>query len=210
MLAMPGRGSGVPLTGGGVPANLPSPALEWLWQHFRDVRRPDVLDCGPLRTVTANILLRRCGKLYIADLVSPVQSNDARLWDRSGKVPVFLVEDFLAPPPNIPPASLAVILCWHLFDLVPKDSLPAVVERLFACLRPGGMLFCLLREPYLPTGADANFWLLDMKTIASDGDGKRAFPYPVLTTSQLEKLFPGGRLKTFLTRSGRREILVLK
>ncbi len=195
---------------GGSASPLSSPALEWLWQYHRDVRRPHLVDCGVVRTATMDILLRRCGKLYVADLLSPLQSDDPKYWDRSGKVPVFLIEDFLTRVPPIPSGSIAAAFCWHLFDLIPRDGLPKIVDLLFSLLQPGGLIFCLLREPYLPTGADTDFRFENLTTLGTVGQANRHFPYPVLTTRELEKLVPAGSVKTFLTRSGRREVLVMK
>src|SRR5215467_10813990 len=80
---------------------IASPALEWLWNYLNDVGRPHVLDCGSFQASTAEILLRRCGKFYVADLMAPLLKNDSRFWQRSGKTQIFRTDDFLAQLPNV-------------------------------------------------------------------------------------------------------------
>jgi hypothetical protein len=189
---------------------IQSPALEWLWKYLGDVARPSILDCGAIKPQTVEVLLRRGTKVYVADIVSPLQRDDPRFWDRSKKVAVFLTEDYLAQVPAIPAGSLNAIFCWHLMDLLPREALPLVMERLFPCLRPGGVLFCLLREPYLKEGADSIWWLENLASLNAGVQEGKPFPYPVVSGRDVERLLPSGSLKSFLTRSGRREVLVLR
>jgi len=186
-----------------------SPALDWLWKYLADVPRPLILDCGPVKPPTVDVLVGRGAKLYVADLVSALQQDHPQFWDRTKKVPVFLVQEFLAQMPPIPAASLNVICGWHLLDLLPREALQPTVERLLACLQPGGVFFCLLREAYLKTGADQVWWLESLTGLAAT-DAAKPFPYTVVSGRDLERLLSGGSLKSFLTRSGRREVLVLK
>lgn len=191
-------------------ASAPSAALEWLWQQLRDVRHPDILDCGPVSQATVDVLLRRGAKLYVADLITTARGNKETFWDRRGKTPVFLLPDFLAQLPDIPAESLSVVLCWHLLDLLPREVLPGLVDRLFRYLRQGGALFCLLREPYLPAGAEMLWWFENLTILAASGEGNRPFLYPALSNREMERLVPSGSVKTFLTRSGRREVLAVR
>ena len=187
-----------------------SHGLEWLVQHLRDVRRLSVLDCSPISPATLQVLLARDAKLYAADLITPLFQSEARLWDHSGKAPVFLVKDFLTQLPVIPQRSLAAILCWNLFDLAPHDALPEIASKLFSLLRPLGALFCVLREPQHPAGVESRWWLETLTSYASQSEAKKAFPYPAVSNREMERLAPGSSTKTFLTRSGRREILVMR
>ena len=194
---------------GAKPANL-SRALEWLWQHFSTVSHLQILDCGSVRQATVDVLLQRGSKLYLADLLTPVQRADPALWDRSGKHPVFLLDELLKQLPDIPPASLSAVFCWHLLDWIPRDSLAVLVARLYSLLVAGGVLYGFLREPYLARGAEAAWWLEGPTILGNTGEGKEPFPYPVLTNREMERLLPSGSVKTFLTRSGRREVLAVK
>ena len=198
-----------PAPPGGKPAT-PSRALEWLWQHFSSVSYPQILDCGSVRQATVDVLLGRGSKVYLADLLTPVRRAEAALWDRSGKHPVFILDELLKQLPDIPPASLSAVFCWHLLDLIPRDSLPALVARFCSMLGPGGMLYGFLREPYLAQGVEAAWWLETLTALGNTGEGREPFPYAVLTNREMERLLPSGSVKTFLTRSGRREILAVK
>lgn len=187
-----------------------SRGLEWLWQQLRDVRHPQVLDCGRMRSATMQTLLHRGAKIYVADLLSPLRDGAPNLWDRSKKVPAFKLADLLRQVPEIEDESLAAVFGWQLFDLVPRDALPELVNRLMSYLQPGGVLFCLLREPSLPQGSTTDWWLETLTMLGRGSEGKGAFPYPPITNRQMELLVPASSVKTFLTRAGIREILVLK
>lgn len=198
-------------TGAGTGPTSTSLGLEWLWQQLRDDRHPAFLDCGRMHASTMKVLLDRGStKVYVADLLSPFRWGAPDLWDRTAKVPVFRSIELLRLLPEIPPESLSAIFCWQLFDLVPTPSLPELAERLFSYLRPGGVLFCLLREVHLPEGAETNWWLESPRTLGREGNGKMAFAYPPITNRQMEGLAPSGRVKTFLNRSGLREVVAMK
>jgi hypothetical protein len=189
---------------------LPSPGLQWLWQQLRDVPNPLILDCGALRRVNVNVLLARGAKLFLADLVAPAQRANPKYWDRSGKVPIFLTDVFLGQLPAIPPGSLHAVFSWHLLDVIPSVAVAPTVERLYSYLQPGGVLFCLLRQPYLPTGAETAFSLDGLNAFDGNPKAHEPFPYPVVTNREMERLLPTGSVKIFLTRSGRREVVALK
>jgi hypothetical protein len=157
-----------------------------------------------------DVLLRRRAKLFIADLISPLQASESALWNRSGKTPAFRTEMFLTLFPAIAADSLAAVFSWHLLDLLPHAALQPVVARLWSCLSPGGVLLCLLREPYLPAGADAIWRMENLTTLSPEHEGTKPFPYPALTNREVERLVAPGSVKTFLTRSGRREVLAIK
>jgi hypothetical protein len=181
-----------------------------LWQNLRDVKHPHILDCGPAHQATLDVLLKRGSKLYITDLVALARDADPRFIRRLGKRTEFLIDKFLDNLPSIPPDSLSAIACWHLLDLLPRQALPGLLAKLWSYLRPGGVLFCLLREPGLATGAGTRWWLDSLLALRSDVESKLPFPYPALTNREIEHLVPGGNVKTFLTRSSRREILAIK
>ncbi len=187
-----------------------SPALEWLWKYLRDTPRPRFLDCGPVSASTVRVLLQRRAKLYVADAIAPLQRGDPALWKPEGKKLVFDPQAFMERLPRIPPASLTVICAWHLLDLLPRESRGKLVEKLFGLLQPGGVFFCLLREPSLAAGVDTYWWFETLQTLSMGGHGQRNFPYPAVSNREVEQLASGTSAKTFLTRSGRREVVILK
>src|SRR5215469_790361 len=191
-------------------AAVPSLGLRWLWQYFEDVPRPQVLECGPLHSATVRVLLTRCGKLYRCDLVSPLAGQDVSFWDRSGKTPLFRTEMLLAGLPAVPAGSLSVIFCWQLLDLVPHDAIAEVALHFHRLLAPGGVLFCMLREPRLERGADPDWRLEALTDLVKVREGSKPFDYPALSNRELDRLIPTGSVKTFLTRSGWREVLAVK
>ena len=205
MLARPGRSEA-----GTDPRSAPAPSfgLRWLWQYAQDIPRPYVLDCGPIRSATLAVLLGRSGRLYRGDLISSLKRSD--LWDRTRKTPVFRTEVLLAELPAVIPDSLSIVFCWHLLDLLPREALAEVLLQIHKLMESGGVLFCLLREPRLDKGADAEWQLDGLTTLTRAREGVAAFPYPALSNREIDRLLPTGSVKTFLTRSGWREVLVVK
>jgi hypothetical protein len=189
---------------------VPSRALGWFWQILHDVRHPYILDCGPAKQATLDVLLKRGAKVYVADLVTPARQSDSKFISRRANTTKFLVDDFLENLPPILPASLSAIACWHLLDLLPRDALPGVMGKLWSYIRPGGVLFCLLREPYLVTGAETGWWFESLMVLGSGVESKAPFPHPALTNREVERLVSGGNVKIFLTRFARRETLIMK
>jgi hypothetical protein len=189
---------------------LPSPGLDWLWQQLRDVSNPRLMDCGPLRKANVYTFLSRGAKVFLSDLVTPAQRGNPKYWDRSDKVPIFLTDVYLGQIPSMPPDSLHAAFCWHVLDVIPSYAVAPTVERLYSYLQPGGVLFFLLRQPYLPRGAEAAFSLQGLNSFEPDAKANENFPYPVVTNREIERLLPAGSVKIFLTRSGRREVVALK
>jgi len=187
-----------------------SRGLQWLWQHLSHLRRPHCFECGPIRQSTLDVLLLRGVKLYASDLITPAQLSSSIFWRLQGKTQVFLIDDFLAQIPTIPPESLSAICCWGLLDLLPREALPPLVERFHSYLQSGGVLFSILREPHVTAGAETRWWFESLTVLGSSNTSQKPFPYPALTNREMERLFPGGNIKTFLTRSGRREVLGVK
>jgi len=192
-----------------VTANV-SLGLEWLWQQLQDDRQPKILDCGRMQGATMRALLEREAKVYVADLLSAFRPDAPDLWDRSQDPPVFRLGELLRQVPPIPSGSLSAVFSWQLFDLIPASALPELVERILSYLRPGGVLFCLLRDSNVREGAETRWCLEALSTLRKDGDGAMPFAYPPVTNRQIEGLMLSANVKTFLTRFGWREVLVRK
>lgn len=187
-----------------------SRGLEWLWQYLSHRPNPSFFECGPVHQSTLDVLVLRAAELYVTDLITPAQQSDSAFWSRQEKTTVFLIDDYLAQIPAIPPDSISVILSWGLLDALPHESLPRLMECLHSYLEPGGVLFGILREPNLRSGSDTRWWFENLTALGADSGRSKPFAYPALTNREVERLFPGGNIKTFLTRSGRREILGIK
>jgi len=187
-----------------------SGSLDWLWARLRDNPRPRVLDCGPVRESTVNVLVKRGSKLYVTDLLSLVTNSDGKLWDHTRKAPVFRTAQLLSELPAIAPGSLSIVFCWQLLDLLPREALPDVVRRMYFYLEPSGVLFFILREPCLTKGADTIWHLETLTKLGARAGGQKPFPYPPLSNREMERLIPTGVVKTILTRSGQREVLAVR
>lgn len=194
----------------GLSPAVPSQALQWIWNYLRDVKSPHVLDCGTVSPATVAVLMCREAKVYVADLIAPLQRGDPGLWRQADKQVVFCLDEYLKQIPDIPSASLRLICCWHLLDLVPRDQLTELVSFMLALLEPGGIFFCFLREPNRATGMQGRWWFENLTTLGAAREEVGPFPYAPLSNREVEKLAAGCSLKTFLTRSHRREVVVLK
>ncbi|TAM84727.1 MAG: hypothetical protein EPN47_01030 [Acidobacteria bacterium] len=187
-----------------------SQALQWIWNYLQDIETPHVLDCGAVSSATINILINRQAKVYVADLIAPLQRGDPTLWRQEDKQTLFCTGELLKRLPAIPPETLKLICCWHLLDLIPRDNVPELARLFLSLLAPGGIFFCFLREPNLTQGKDSRWWFESLTTLREEGEGAGIFPYPPLTNREIERLTDGSGVKTFLTRSHRREVVVLK
>jgi hypothetical protein len=189
---------------------IASQALEWVWRFLQDVSKPHILDCGAVSAASVRVFAQRGAKVYVADLLAPLQQGHAVYWRREEKKLTFCLDEFLKRVPGISPASLQLICCWHLFDFIPREQLPGLLNFLLGLLGNEGILYCFLREPNLKTGKNGRWWLEGLTTLGSEGEEQGEFPYPPLSNREVEKLTEGYSLKTFLTRSHRREVVVLK
>lgn len=191
-------------------STLSSQALQWVWKYLQDIENPHVLDCGLVSSATINVLIERQAKVYVADLIAPLQRGDPAFWRQEDKQLLLCTGELLKRLPAIPSNSLTLICCWHLLDLIPRDNVPQLLQLFLSLLAPGGIFFCFLREPNLAQGKDGRWWFETLTTLGEKGETSGAFPYPPLSNREIEKLAGGSSLKTFLTRSHRREVVVLK
>jgi len=187
-----------------------SQALEWIWNYLQDVATPHVLDCGTVSSATVSILIKRHAKVYVGDLIAPLQRDDPAYWRQEGKQVLFRLDELLKQVPRVPPGTLSLVCCWHLLDLVPRNHVPDLVRFFLSLIGPGGIFFCFLRERNLALGKDGRWRLETLTTMGAEGEGTGEFPYAPLSNREIEMLTPGCSIKTFLTRSHRREVVVLK
>lgn len=187
-----------------------SGGLEWLWDRLRDNPSPHVLHCGPPLESTVNVLAGCSTRVYIGDLITAARRRDGELWDHSGEAPVFRTERLLSELPAIRPGSISAVFCWQLLDLLPRQALADVVRRIYLYLEPDSVVFFLLREPQLKTGADTTWYLETPTRFATRALGQSPFQHPPLSNREMERLIPAGIAKTFLRRGGLREVLAIK
>lgn len=188
----------------------PSQALQWIWNYLQDAANLRILDCGAVSAATINVLTQRHARVYVADMIAPLQRGDPAYWQQAGKQTVFRLDELLKQLPVVPPTSLSLIFGWHLLDLVPRENVAQLVGVLISLLKPGGIFYFFLREPNLAHGKDGRWWLESLTTLGAEGEESGQFPYAPLTNREIERLITNGSLKTFLTRSHRREVVVLK
>jgi hypothetical protein len=139
-----------------------------------------------------------------------LQRSEPAFWQNVNQRSIFVPEKFIAQLPPIPAGTLSAICSWQVLDLIPPDKRPEVVQGFFQYLEPGGIFLAILREPNLAAGLDTRWRLENMTTLKLEGAGRREFPYPPLSNRDLERLAPGASVKSFLTRSRRREVILLK
>ena len=186
-----------------------SKGLEWLWHHLGR-RSFHVLHCGSPLQSTVDVLARCASRVYVGDLISAARRSHQQRWVSSAEVPIFKTERLFSELPTIPPGSLSAVFCWQLLDLLPRQALAEVISRLYLYLEPGSVLFFLVREPQLKTGADTTWYLETPTCFATRALGLSPFQYPPLSNRDMERLIPAGIAKTVLRRGGFREVLAVK
>jgi hypothetical protein len=142
-----------------------------------------VLDLGPAWQSTLSFFLDRGFRVSAEDLLrewSEFQTRQeaaARDFEPSGDLvpldPQWLAGSFLEEALQFPPESVDAALAWSIFDYASDALAPALAERLYEILRPGGCILAIFhsRPPQcfqryriasegievLPDGAPVNF-----------------------------------------------------
>ncbi len=149
-----GRG---PLAPAGQPAakdaaRVNAPLFRRLVESLSTEQRSVVLDLGPVRPATVSLLTPFRCRLEIVSLAEGLAALEDRegldgppdmdlLWQRA---------EALLPPPR--PEPVDIVLCWDLLNYLDRPALTALMDRVGARMRPGGLLHALIAysSPRMP------------------------------------------------------------
>jgi len=166
--------------------------------------QPVLLDLGPVVGTNVSFFGEQLGcKIIVEDL-----SKDIDRHVRDGlldQLPAFLMKRF--PQES---ASIDGILCWDVFDYLPKAAAQGLARQIVRMLRPGGSVmgfFCSTASPMqVPF---TKYEIADEKSLRhrpqSNGGGAKH----VLLNRDIIKMFDGLAVAdSFLLKSNTREILL--
>jgi hypothetical protein len=166
---------------------------------------PVIVDLGPVVGSNVTFYGERLGcKLFVEDLFTDLERHA-----RGGRL------DELAESLNTrltqPEGSVDAVLCWDLFDYLPRPAAQTLARVLVKALKPGGALFGLFGTLALETTHHTRFVIVD-------DDRLRHRTYPATPTRRqvfqnrdIQKMFdPLVVSDSFLLKTNTREILLRK
>lgn len=180
---------------------LRSPLFAGIVERLRSADRPVVLDLGPARSRTIELLQPRRARLYVADL-------PASLADPTGEAAAARFEAML--PPAVDERPLDVVLCWDLWNYLSLPELGALMARVEARCRAGTLVHALFMYTHRQLPASPSVYLPcedgRLECLASTTALR---PAPRYSSEQLSDAMPGFRMeKALLLHSGMQELLL--
>lgn len=180
-----------------------------------------ILDLGPTSPSNIRYFTERGHKSYSEDLLLASLDPALAIQDQQGNR-ILDEKRFLSENLVYPSSHFDVVFCWNLADYMDESLVKPVVGRLWASLKPGGMLLAFFHTR--DAGADApchryhiiNNETLEMHPIAvnpESGRGNRASfrLQRVFNNRHIENLFRDfASIKFFLARDNVREVLVIR
>ncbi len=167
-----------------------------------------LIDLGPVVGPNVTFFGEELGcKIFVEDF-----SKDIDRHARDGtldELPLFLTQRF--PQPS---ESVDGILCWDLFDYLPRQATQALVRQLVRILRPDGVLLAFFATAQPQAGARPTY----TKHVVVDRTSLEYRPYPALCARQrplqnrdIQRLFEPLRIADqFLLKTNMRELLFRK
>jgi SAM-dependent methyltransferase len=174
------------------------------------VARPQalLLDLGPVVGPNVNFFGEELGcKIFVEDLSADIDRHVRE--NRLEELPAFLARRF-------PQATATVdgILCWDVFDYLPRPAAQALAQQLARVLRPEGVLLAFFSTVAPPADARPTY----TRYIVIDRTRIEHRPYAAargkqrpLQNRDIERLFEPLRVaEQFLLKTNMREVLLRK
>lgn len=195
---------------------------DFLWL-LSDVKQGSLLDLGPVSQATVNFFTERTFRIYSDDLMRAWQEflkvEETRLRGSSTKpaetgedaqfTRAVLARRFLETSVQYPLGTFHAILVWDLFDYLDEEVLPLLAARLYALLRPGGVVLGLFHSK--KPESSHRYRISDAETIEVVPGAATSPPLRQFQNRDLMNLFSAFRSsKTFVGRDQLREALFLK
>jgi SAM-dependent methyltransferase len=170
--------------------------------------QPLLLDLGPVVGSNVNFFGEELGcKIFVEDLSADIDRHVRE--NRVEELPAFLARRF---PQDS--SSVDGILCWDVFDYLPRPAAQALAQQLARLLRPDGLLLAFFTTAEPEPGAKAHY----TKHIVVDRSSIEHRPYPAargkqrpLQNRDIERMFEPLRVaEQFLLKTRMREVLLRK
>ena len=180
-------------------------ALAALCQRLRHDRKYHILDLGA--ALGANIAFFsqfRC-KLYIEDFYQSVV--EARAAETEATSPEQLYQKLL---PYAEDIRFDVILCWDLFNYLPRQELQMLLKHLAQHCQRGTLLFSLIATQRQIPAQPTLFKIMDDENLIYEMDSSDLRPSIEYKPRDLKLLMQGFQAaNTFQLRSGMQEFLFI-
>jgi hypothetical protein len=190
---------------------------DFLWL-LSDVERGHLLDLGPVSQSTVSFFTGKNFKVYTEDVLRSWKAHLSAEEDRLRRAPAgteaaldpaSLAGSFLDANLNFPEETFHAILAWDAFDYLESELLSRVVARLYAQLRPGGVMLAIFHSK-MPEQFH-RYCVLNEQTLSLSTASAPVAPQRALQNRELLNLFSAFRSsKTFVGRDQLREGLFNK
>lgn len=191
---------------------------EFLWL-ISDIPRARVLDLGPIWQSTVSFFVDKGYRVSTEDLLrtwkdfltaeeehlrtAPVGEETQR------RSPSALVDKFLKSALQFPEQSVHGVLIWDLLDYFDPAVVPALMDRLYNMLHPGGTVLALFHSR--PAERFHRYRIVDSQTVELLPAPTLAVHAHVFQNREILDLFGNFRSsKTFVGRDRVREALFIK
>lgn len=166
---------------------------------------PVIVDLGPVVGSNVAFYGERLGcKLYVEDLFTDLDRHA-----QAGRLDELATS--FASRLRQPDDSVDGILCWDLFDYLPRPAAQAIARELVRALKPGGLVFGLFGTLPLETAHHTRFVILDDGRLRHRTTSAPPSKRHVLQNRDIQKMFdPMVVSDSFLLKTNTREILLRK
>jgi hypothetical protein len=236
--ATPAKGAGAPSTAGAAAAPTkatakPGPAAsvapagnvrisnalkEFLWL-LSDIPRARILDLGPVYQATVTFFIEKGYRVSSEDMLHEWKDFLGAEEERLRTTPIgedterlslpALAEKFIETSLDYPDESVHGVLLWDLLDYFDPAVVPALMNRLYNMLHPGGTVLALFHSR--PAERFHRYRIMDEQTVELLPAPTLAVHAHVFQNREILDLFGKFRSsKTFVGRDQVREALFIK
>jgi hypothetical protein len=183
---------------------VPSKAFPKFLTAVRSQPPPTVLlDFGPVIGTNVSFFGEHLGcKLFIEDLFADFDRH-ARAGTLDALAGTF--------PSRFRHADASVdgVLCWDIFDFLPKAASLALAKEVVRMVRPGGAVMGFFCTSSVPRASFMKYEIVDEKSLRHRGHAGAGGPRQALQNRDIIKMFDGLIVSdSFLLKSNTREILL--
>jgi Methyltransferase domain len=166
---------------------------------------PVIVDLGPVVGSNVAFYGERLGcKLYVEDLFTDLDRHA-----RAGQLDELATS--FASRLRQPDASVDAILCWDLFDYLPRPAAQAIARETVRSLKPGGLVFGFFGTLALETAQYTRFVIVDDGRLRHRITAAPPTKRQVFQNRDIQKMFdPMVVSDSFLLKTNTREILLRK
>lgn len=166
---------------------------------------PIIVDLGPVVGSNVAFYGERLGcKLFVEDLFTDLDRHT-----RAGHLDELATA--FASRLRQPDASVDAILCWDLFDYLPRPAAQAIARELVRALKPGGLVFGFFGTLALETAHYTRFVIVDDARLRHRTSAAPPMKRSVFQNRDIQKMFdPLVVSDSFLLKTNTREILLRK